>query len=94
MTETREQAVQKMHANLIHGGDAESCVVCNNLATTLGWPEPLPAPVELTGELVKKIYNRYHVGAFCNWNAIAADIRQLLGVPGRESRVMTRNADE
>ena len=59
MTETREQAVQKMHANLIHGGDAESCVVCNNLATTLGWPEPLPAPEDMRVARVRAVVNKW-----------------------------------
>ena len=37
--ETREQAVQKLHADLGHEGDAKDCVRCNNLAMTLGWAD-------------------------------------------------------
>jgi hypothetical protein len=37
MSETREQAVAKLHNDLNHSGEAEACVQCANLATTLGW---------------------------------------------------------
>jgi len=37
MSETREQAITKLHNDLNHSGEAKDCTQCANLATTLGW---------------------------------------------------------
>jgi len=77
--ETREQAILNLHGNLAHSGSSADCIVCDNLATTLGWGEPAPEPVILTGALVKAIYDRYSIGSFCSWDAVARDILKIVG---------------
>ena len=42
MSETREQAIQKLHVDLAHEGESKGCVKCQNLATTLGWDDYPP----------------------------------------------------
>ena len=39
MSETREDAVKKLHTDLAHEGEAKDCVKCANLSTTLGWAD-------------------------------------------------------